>query len=145
MGRHRPLPACVFPLNLRGWTRAWDGKGQCPSAEPFPGLLCVFLEPGTISSAVAEAEQGPPATSSPPEGLSNIQTFGNVLRICWQIVRMKRQCPTRKLHFCGLVLMLCCAVCGVQGFPALTFQVVKENFCLSKMIRNALPVCPPMF
>lgn len=31
-----------------------------------------------------------------------------------------------------------------QGLLVLTFQAVKENFCMSKMMRNALSVCPLM-
>lgn len=76
MGGHSPPSAWIAPLSLRDRTAsARGGKGQCPSAEPFPGLLCVILDLGAIGSAVAEAgcaQQSSPATSSPAEGLSNI-------------------------------------------------------------------------
>lgn len=57
MGGRSPPSAWIAPLSLRdGTASARGGKGQCPSAEPFPGLLCVILDLGAIGSAVAEAE-----------------------------------------------------------------------------------------
>lgn len=41
--------------------------------------------------------------------------------------------------------MLCCTVRVAQGLLVLTFWAVKENFSVSKMVWNALSMCPPMF
>lgn len=44
MGGHRPPSAWISPSSLRDWTASGgDGKGQGPSVESFPSLLCVFL------------------------------------------------------------------------------------------------------